>query len=275
MKNKTAFAIILICMVVMLLLSVSELESFIADFRKLTLNEKGDTIGGFFGSLAFIAAVVAVIFQSQELRAQRTELELTRKEMIEQRKASQEMAVAMKTQSEILTREQEIREADIIWEIVHEKLQLLVYRIEAIPSESNKWFVCMTPPESVSGRAKTDFLKKYGHETLLFEEVDSQLPPLQKLARWSRASHFSMQRIKQSFEQPREEGPNIRKPRRYTGYYDIANDLIEINAYVDLLKEENYRTRLQGLGLETLLNSISNVLSMDNAWSSGPEIVAP
>lgn len=46
----------------------------IEEFHRLPLNSIGDTLAGFFGSLAFVAAVIAVLLQSRELRAQREQL---------------------------------------------------------------------------------------------------------------------------------------------------------------------------------------------------------
>ncbi|WP_299293291.1 hypothetical protein [uncultured Tateyamaria sp.] len=75
-------------------------------FLKASPNEIGDTLAGFAGSLAFIWIIVTVLLQSRELAAQREELTLTRKEMQEQRAATQEMAKSMGAQAEIFKDEQ-------------------------------------------------------------------------------------------------------------------------------------------------------------------------
>ena len=52
-------------------------------YRKLissSPNEIGDTLAGMAGALAFLWIIVTVLLQAQELRAQREELKLTRKE---------------------------------------------------------------------------------------------------------------------------------------------------------------------------------------------------
>ena len=69
-------------------------------------NEIGDTLAGLAGGLAFLWLVVTVLLQGKELSAQRQELNLTRMEMCEQRKATQEMAMALTTQSGVLLDEQ-------------------------------------------------------------------------------------------------------------------------------------------------------------------------
>ncbi|MEL6621168.1 MAG: hypothetical protein AAFP16_20015, partial [Pseudomonadota bacterium] len=48
--------------------------SFFTKFSMLPPNEIGDTLAGIFGSLAFLAAIAALIMQSAELSAQRQEL---------------------------------------------------------------------------------------------------------------------------------------------------------------------------------------------------------
>ncbi len=69
-------------------------------------NEIGDTLAGFAGSLAFIWIIVTVWLQSLELSEQREELRLTRLEMSEQRKATQDMARSLASQAKIFEFEQ-------------------------------------------------------------------------------------------------------------------------------------------------------------------------
>lgn len=75
-------------------------------------NEIGDAISGFAGILAFVWIIVTVWLQSQELRAQREELKLTRTEMHEQRKATQDMARSMAAQAAIFEDEKTMRDED-------------------------------------------------------------------------------------------------------------------------------------------------------------------
>lgn len=93
-----------------------------------TPNEVGDTLAGVAGVLAFIWIIVTVAIQAEELRAQREVLRLTRDEMEEQRKATQEMAIAQKTQAEVLEQqidllrhERELREIRRFEELQDEK----------------------------------------------------------------------------------------------------------------------------------------------------------
>ncbi|MCE8005576.1 hypothetical protein [Aestuariivita sp.] len=87
-------------------------SSFFEKFVDLPPNGIGDTLAGIFGSLAFLAAAVAVIMQSRELSAQREELQLTRREHEEHRKAAQEMAKAMRIQTDLLLEERSFRNAE-------------------------------------------------------------------------------------------------------------------------------------------------------------------
>jgi len=64
----------------------------LSGFLTAPANEVGDTLAGFAGTLAFVWIIVTVWLQALELKAQREELRLTRDEMKEQRKATQEIA---------------------------------------------------------------------------------------------------------------------------------------------------------------------------------------
>ncbi|WP_299082313.1 hypothetical protein [uncultured Ruegeria sp.] len=86
------------------LLSVCEVSFFGAEvcsgtkwtyFLKATPNEVGDTLAGFAGALAFIWLIATVWLQSQELAEQR-------KELREQRLATQDMAIAQGKQVKLL-----------------------------------------------------------------------------------------------------------------------------------------------------------------------------
>ncbi|WP_170448687.1 hypothetical protein [Ruegeria arenilitoris] len=64
-------------------------------------NEIGDTLAGLAGGLAFLWLVVTVLLQGKELAAQRKELELTRLEMMGQREAAQNLALAAAEQADL------------------------------------------------------------------------------------------------------------------------------------------------------------------------------
>jgi len=66
------------------------------------LNEWGDFVAGVFSPIAFVWLVVAVILQSTELREQRRELTLTRKEFKHNRDVMQEQAKEAKNQADYI-----------------------------------------------------------------------------------------------------------------------------------------------------------------------------
>ncbi len=86
-----------------------ECRSNFAWFLDLSPNEVGDTLAGFAGALAFVWIVVTVAVQSQQLLAQKEELQLTRAELEEQRKATQDMARSLAAQAEIFEDERNSR----------------------------------------------------------------------------------------------------------------------------------------------------------------------
>lgn len=65
--------------------------TFFTHFLRLPPNEMGDAQAGVFGSLAFLAAAIAVFWQGRELKMQREELALTREEMKKQSEAASTM----------------------------------------------------------------------------------------------------------------------------------------------------------------------------------------
>ena len=79
-------------------------------FMQAPANEVGDTLAGFAGALAFVWIIVTVWLQALELKAQREELGLTRGEIEEQRKATQDMAHSMSVQAKIFEDEKVFRE---------------------------------------------------------------------------------------------------------------------------------------------------------------------
>lgn len=71
-------------------------------------NEVGDTLAGIAGVLAFIWLIATVLLQSIELGEQRRVLRMQKQEMEEQRKATQEMAIAQRKQVELLSIQAEV-----------------------------------------------------------------------------------------------------------------------------------------------------------------------
>jgi len=101
-------------------------------FLRSDPNEVGDTLAGFAGALAFVWIIVTVWLQSLELAAQRAELVLTRREMAEQRKATQDMAKSMAAQAEIFAIEASERRQAARWRETEE----LILDFQEILSET-------------------------------------------------------------------------------------------------------------------------------------------
>ena len=92
-------------------------------FMHASPNEIGDTLAGFAGALAFVWIIVTVWLQSRELAAQREELRMTREELVEQRKATQEMAHSMSVQAEALEFQFAQSKEEKTFEVVKELLE--------------------------------------------------------------------------------------------------------------------------------------------------------
>lgn len=90
--------------------------SCVGTFACLTANEWGDFLAGVFAPIAFLWLVATVWIQSDELREQRTELALTRREfelnrtvMIEQAQEAKKQAEYIATQTRLLSEESNTR----------------------------------------------------------------------------------------------------------------------------------------------------------------------
>ncbi len=93
-------------------------------------NEVGDTLAGLAGVLAFIWLIATVLLQSVELSEQRRVLALQKEEMEEQRIATQEMASAMGSQSQIFLDEQRQRDEIRAKNLLDEKLFSVVDNLQ-------------------------------------------------------------------------------------------------------------------------------------------------
>lgn len=95
-------------------------------------NEVGDALAGVAGVLAFIWIIVTVALQAEELRAQREVLSLTRDEMEEQRKATQDMARSLAAQAAIFEDEKKQREMDAVAKVLDALLADLARKCELL-----------------------------------------------------------------------------------------------------------------------------------------------
>ena len=105
-------------------------------------NEVGDALAGVAGVLAFIWIIVTVAMQAEELRAQREVLRLTRDEMAEQRKATQDMARSMALQAAIFEDEQEQRRQEIQSRVLDQKISGLGSYIKDVGIDIFSGYTC-------------------------------------------------------------------------------------------------------------------------------------
>jgi hypothetical protein len=91
-------------------IKVSELGIFERFLSCITINELGDSLAGAFAPIAFLWLAGAVYIQSQELKAQREELTDTRAVMKEQVAETRASTRLFSEQTEILKKEQLLRE---------------------------------------------------------------------------------------------------------------------------------------------------------------------
>ena len=136
--------------------SAGDCQSKFAAFWSAPPNEIGDTLAGFAGALAFVWIIVTVMLQSKELKAQREELRLTRSEMEEQRKATQDMARSMAIQADVFEQEKRDRQMLRADEDLAELLEDLFFAFRRNGITNLYWY---TEPENHetpwSGRAGT------------------------------------------------------------------------------------------------------------------------
>jgi hypothetical protein len=136
-------------------------------FRHLSPNGMGDTFAGLFSSLAFIAAIGALLFQ--------------RKELVEQREATQDMASSMKAQLAFFEHEKKHRLEVKSHEYLHELLISLTKDVQSL-GEGLRWYISdsldldeFAPPCGKSFG--------FGTSHILPDFIEKQLPNLvQKLS---------------------------------------------------------------------------------------------
>lgn len=166
---KATIATILLCLFGLILIHIGHIPYETKDVRNGTFLEKlvrlkpseiGDTLSGIFGSLAFAATAIAVMMQSRQLEAQRTELKYTRNEYEKNRIATEKMALASEQQFKEMRTARSERELDrenhetsealaelfaglvIYTKAVSHNLEFLLY--PEGPKKENEWFYSST-----------------------------------------------------------------------------------------------------------------------------------
>ncbi len=212
-------------------------------------NEVGDTLAGFAGALAFVWIIVTVWLQSKELAAQREVLRLTRDEMEEQRKATQDMARSLAAQASIFEDEKKSRDESQAAEQMHQILRNLQHPLKR---GAFRWSVEL--PDSVRPRTISldpEYQKKTG--SLALEDYVGQL---------AQVFAGNQQRICNLVE----GGHRTSLPSRYPmeTFLSDVDSLIEISK--NLSAAQNLK--FQRLDVYTLRTVVSSYLEAD-IWSDG------
>jgi len=149
-------------------------------FGCLTMNELGDFLAGAFAPLAFIWLAAAVLIQSQELKAQRTELMWTRLEFEKNREVMKAQVGYIGEQTKILEREQQTREDAERVRIFEAAVENLAIRM----LDANNWASFVHQRISTFNRIKTDVIVGENHES---ENV------VRKMSNFYRQNHINTQ----------------------------------------------------------------------------------
>ncbi|WP_025051557.1 hypothetical protein [Sulfitobacter noctilucae] len=231
-------------------------------------NEIGDLLAGFAGALAFIWIVVTVLLQAAELREQREQFE-------KMADAQEEQVLLLVKQGEIFSEEQDYRRSENVWRIIEEKLQVVIFHIEAIPIRCRKWSFTPHPPKGMRDVAKPEWRKKYSRHVKIFESDPSLESNLAKLAKWSRELHFLRAEVMSFLASAEKERGLLSTATRYQGYSQILELLKELCNSKAHVAGDAHTIRFEGLGLEKLVHDLEAVLIEDGLWAGGEGITPP
>lgn len=212
-------------------------------------NEIGDAVAGVAGALAFLWIIVTVMLQSKELAAQREVLRLTRDEMEEQRKATQDMARSLAAQASIFEDEKKSRDEGQAAEQMHQLLRNLQH-----PLKRGAFIWSAEPPDSVRPRAISldpEYRAKTG--SLALEDYVGQL---------ARVFADNQQRICNLVE----GGHRTSLPSRYPmeTFLSDLDSLIEVSKNLSAAQSLKFRR----LDVYTLRTVVGAYLDAD-IWSDG------
>lgn len=222
-----------------------------------SVNELGDTLAGAFAPVAFLWLMGAVFIQSQELKAQREELDETQEVMraqlqvslqqVEETKASTEL---FKKQTEILEKEQRLREQKEADSDFDQRLSALIKSIRRENMRCRIQFKRKTPAEQTG--------------VLLISDVD-QLPPLptrQELTpdtiRSALTQHFYDMKHEIA---SRGETHHLTNWVNIDGFRDIIAQLDAIIAMSDDLSV-SYRTYYETFGFDQIQHGMNELLEL-------------
>ena len=213
------------------------------------VNELGDTLGGAFAPIAFLWLAGAVLLQSQELQAQRQELNETQAVMREQLdvarqqvKETEASTTLFRQQTEILREEQNLRA-----------------QLRSNDAFNKTYNNIQSSIVSIGGRTISLIHKNGGTFSMqLFSSTYEDNPPI-----WAkRTLHVAEQLIDQL-----EEKVGAYRPKNPPPYFEIIQDTIEALEELEFYNgslTEDYQILIDGMGIPHLRDRLSWLLHLLN-----------
>lgn len=207
----------------------------IVEFLLAPANEIGDTLAGIAGVLAFLWIIVTVWLQSQELAAQREELELTRKEFSKMALAQEKQVASLEVQGEIFREEQTQRAEDRAGATLERLLDGLAYSIDREAKESSLL-------GNLPSRRLHIFHERFG------QEVDAYLADSSRLVQrfWFRYNG--------EFAEGEFEG--------WVGYYEDIREILNRISTLEPELSNDDKQRLDNVNFKQLLEDINEFIDI-------------
>lgn len=203
-------------------------------FLNSTPNEKGDTLAGIAGSLAFLWIIVTVLLQANELSLQRQELSQTRS--------------ALEKQTQFLSNQDDDRRVSNIDAQIDAKLKLLNTKLSGIAFDRFYLVRGSNPREWKD----VPFLSKNNYS------VDH--PPERYTA--------AIKAVTDTIEKFVSEGWEVYSPSRptqWSGCAQIAKEICDLDTHASEGKQDEVR---YGLQIGAFRKTINKALSNDSLWGT-------
>lgn len=230
----------------------------ISNYRKFldsSPNEKGDTLAGLAGSLAFLWIIITVLLQGKELAAQREELELTRREFSKMAVAQEKQVQLLSAQAEIFEQEQKQRLEDRAKSEFDALLQVFVSSARDEKELSNSWR--FEQPSDFPGNSRRVF--SIAQKIL---DSDNSVDEKAKKA-FLAVSAFEVYLIDLSPRRIRENSNNK------VFYEDIYNLVIRM-VHLEPSLSKDQKVRLEGLKAKEAAKALYLILKLD-IWTGATQ----
>jgi hypothetical protein len=211
-------------------------------------NEVGDTLAGFAGALAFVWIIVTVAMQSIELSEQRKVLTLQKDEMKLQRKATEDMAIAMAAQAEIFEGEKQQRQEEQARRELEQQLQWISDLTQREVEQGGSWMH--------DASAAT-----YGVEPLRMFTVQKS-PDLDSAIKLATAD---ASKTIQELRKRQQEGFDARSGSRE--WYEFLQTQIDEALALEGRVSGDQKIRIRNMGLHRFSGSLKRFVEDDRFWS--------